>query len=30
MKKSKMIKLVISFSLKSSPFIGPLAIVHEP
>ena len=23
-------KLVISFSLKSSPFIGPLAIVHEP
>ena len=23
-------KLVISFSLKNSPFIGPLAIVHEP
>ena len=23
-------KLVISFNLKSSPFIGPLAIVHEP
>ena len=23
-------KIVISFSLKNSPFIGPLAIVHEP
>ena len=23
-------KLVISFSLKNSPFLGPLAIVHEP
>ena len=23
-------KLVISFNLKNSPFIGPLAIVHEP
>ena len=30
MKKSKMINIVISFSLKNSPFIGPLAIVHEP